>query len=187
MPGYFNHFPLVEYSGFKLKDITKRADVSETILGLPYVYMPYTIKDNERAEDVAYYYYDDPELVWLVNLSNKIIDPYYEWPLNSQEFDKVLIERYSDKSGLTGFDVLTWSLNTTITENIVHAVSTEDSAISINTFTYLNLSPQDQIFWSPLRVYDYETELNESKRIIYLVNKIYAKQAEKELRSLFNG
>ena len=187
MPGYFNHFPIIEYSGFKLRDITKRADVSETILGLPYVYMPYTIKDNERAEDVAYYYYDDPEFVWLVNLSNKIVDPYYEWPLNSKEFDNVLIERYSEKSGLTGFDVLTWALNTTITENIVHAVATTDPNLKINSFTYLNLTDLDQINWKPIRVYDYETDLNESKRIIYLVNKIYKNQAQKELRKLFNG
>jgi hypothetical protein len=38
--------------------------------------------------------------------------------------------------------------------------------------------------WIPLRIYDYERQLNENKREIKLVDVRYAGQIEKELRKL---
>lgn len=41
--------------------------------------------------------------------------------------------------------------------------------------------------WIPLRVYDYEFQLNENKREIRLVDLRYAAQIEKELRKLMKA
>jgi hypothetical protein len=147
--------------------------------------MPYTIKGDDRPEDIAYYYYGDPQHVWLVNLSNKIINPYYDWPISSYDFDNMVINKYAEQSGFTGTNVLTWALNTTITDNIVHAVNVQDPNVKISTYTYLNLIDSSQ--WTPIRVYDFENDLNESKRIIYLVNKVYLSQAESELKKVLNA
>jgi hypothetical protein len=38
--------------------------------------------------------------------------------------------------------------------------------------------------WTPIRVYDYENELNENKRNIYLIDKQYLPIVEKDLKRL---
>jgi len=38
--------------------------------------------------------------------------------------------------------------------------------------------------WKPVRVYDFERELNENKKEIFLVDRDYYKQIEKEFRKL---
>lgn len=38
--------------------------------------------------------------------------------------------------------------------------------------------------WQPVRVYDFESELNENKKEIFLVDRDYYKQIDKEFRKL---
>ena len=75
---YFSNFPTTIYNGVEALDITRRAKISKIVKDSALAYMSYTIPDGDRPEDVAYYYYDDPSLAWLVLMSNDIIDPYPE-------------------------------------------------------------------------------------------------------------
>ncbi len=177
---YFDAFAKVKYKGFIVPNLVKRAALtdSEIIFNNPYVLYPYTVKDDERPEDVAYFYYGDPEMVWLVYYANKIVDPYYEWPLNNENLNKKIISEYKHKTLET--DILAWSMNTTINDNILYYIS--DNGIKINPLTYSNISNQND--YRPVRIYEYEFEQNEKKRNILLINKIYANQAETELRDI---
>ena len=71
--------------------------------------MPFTIKEGERAEDIADYYYGSVDYTWLVYLSNNILDPYHEWPMAEAEFNQYLIEKYSEESGRVGEEVVDWT------------------------------------------------------------------------------
>ena len=45
----------------------------------------------------------------------------------------------------------------------------------------------DTAGWSPVYLYDYETELNDAKRSIKLLNRIYVPQLTRELKKIFNN
>lgn len=118
---YFDKFPTTSYNNVLVRDITRRVNFLRQTVENPYVFLPYTIKDGERAEDIAYHYYGDPNYVWLVYLSNNIIDPYHEWPMDSETFNQYIIDKYQPLSnGRKGNDVLAWAQDTTREDNIIY-------------------------------------------------------------------
>jgi hypothetical protein len=91
---YFEKFPIITYSNTQAIDITRRTAILEKIQSNPYVFYPYEISSEERADQFSYRYYQDPYYSWLVYMSNKIVDPYYEWYLNEDQFDSFITKKY---------------------------------------------------------------------------------------------
>lgn len=119
---YFNKLPEIRYNNVLVRDITRRVNFLKQSVENPYVFLPYTIQEGERAEDVAYYYYGDANYAWLVYLANNIIDPYHQWPMDEETFHNYLIDKYAEKSGRTGWDVIAWAQDETdrFGDNIVY-------------------------------------------------------------------
>lgn len=120
MSRYFTHFKKIEYQGKQVRDITNRSKIRDDLLADPFIYLPYTIADGEKPETVAQLYYGSVDDTWLVLLANNITDPYYDWPLSDEEFDQYFIDKYSEFSGRTGFDVIRWGQNLNARDNIVY-------------------------------------------------------------------
>lgn len=119
---YFENFPTIEYNGRRVKDITRRSAFLTAVQNNPYVYYPYTVSSNERAEDVARLYYGSVDFVWLVYLANNIMDPYHEWPMNENTFNDYLVDKYAEQSQQVGEDVLDWIRDPARDENIIYYV-----------------------------------------------------------------
>lgn len=191
MSRYFQYFPQVTHTSEKLTDITKRAKFYEKIQSDPYVFLPYTIEEGLRADQVAYYYYGDANLVWLVYLANNIIDPYYDWPLTSEELYDMIAKKYESQAGTKGLDVAKWASDTNITDNILYYYSVDDSELRISKDSYALSVSLDASFeadkWLAYRYFDYELEKNENRRIIQLVDNRFTAKIEKEFKSIMNG
>ena len=97
MSNFFVNFPKVSYKGTTAVDLTRRFKVIDTIRNNPYVMLPYTIKDVETPEDVAYKYYGDERLSWIVLIANTIIDPSTQWPMNIYQLEKHIATKYVDR------------------------------------------------------------------------------------------
>jgi len=91
---YFETFPVITYSNNQVVDITKRVALLDKVSDNPYVFYPYEISDNERADQLSARYYDDQYKSWMFYITNKIVDPYYEWYLNQNEFVDFIISKY---------------------------------------------------------------------------------------------
>lgn len=184
---YFDKFPKVTYGKNRLTDITRRLIPHDSIFYKPFIYMPYTVKNDEKIEEVAYYYYGDPEASWLITIANSIINPYYEWVLSADQFDKMLIEKYRVQSGLTdGYAILAWTMNTSSQDNIDHYYLKDNPSIKITKTGYQQLTLAEKNDWQVKRIWDEEFDQNESKRVIQLINKAYYNQAIVELQRLVN-
>ena len=109
MAKYFENFPKVMYEGKEIRDITRRNQFIKNVSTNPLVYLPYTVKEGEKAEDIANWYYGSTDYTWLVYLSNNIVDPYHQWPKSTQEFNDYLIDKYTEESGKIGNEVLEWA------------------------------------------------------------------------------
>jgi hypothetical protein len=119
MSNYFSKFPIIKYDNIFVRDLTKRTKFIEKNFSNPYIFLPYTVKEDEKPEDIAYYYYGSTDETWLVLLANNIIDPYHEWPLNEEQFNKYLIQKYENISGRTGYGVVDWTSNEMNDDNIL--------------------------------------------------------------------
>jgi hypothetical protein len=121
MTKYFENFPTVEYQGRIVKDITRRNNFLRSVTNNPYLFLPYTVSEGERPEDVARFYYGSVDYVWLVYLANNIVDPYHSWPMDEFTFNNYIITKYQEESGLTGDDVVAWTQSDN-DENIIYYV-----------------------------------------------------------------
>lgn len=109
MARYFENFPTITYEGQLVRDITRRNQFTKLVSTNPLLYLPYTVKEGQRPEDIANFYYGSTDYTWLVYISNNIIDPYHQWPMSETDFNAYLIEKYGDQSGKVGEDVLDWT------------------------------------------------------------------------------
>jgi hypothetical protein len=130
MSRYFTNYPIIEYQGKRVRDITRRSKIIDDLLGDPFVFLPFTVRDGERPETIAQLYYGSVDDTWLVLLANNMADPYYDWPMSDEEFDQYFIDKYSELSGRTGYDVIRWGQNETISDNIVYYYKEVDKSIS---------------------------------------------------------
>ena len=136
---YFKHFPTTTYNNVPVADITRRFDLDKITKDGVLDYMSYTVQEGERPEDVAYFYYDDPAMAWLVLFANNIIDPYTDWPKGEDSLERYIIAQYASKSGTTGREVIDWAKNETIASNIITYQSQYDDEVQINRASFVNL------------------------------------------------
>ena len=97
---YFSKFPLMTYDmknngNFKLlPDILRRVKQRNSIKSGQFVFDNYDVRDGEKPEDVAYKWFGDAELHWVILMTNNITDRYYGWPLNFAQFAEFLTDKY---------------------------------------------------------------------------------------------
>ena len=135
------------------------------------LYQPLVIEDGERADTIAYDYYNDSELYWLVYMANSIVDPYYDWPMNQAEFKSYIIKKYG-RVDLAMQKILFWS-----NPDFDYYMTNESKA--------LLPSSEIQGWIEPVYAYTYENELNENKRNIHLIDKIFVPQIISEMNKIY--
>jgi hypothetical protein len=91
---YFEKFPTITYNGHQVVDITKRVGILNTIYSNPYLYYQYDVNSGERADIISNRYYNDQFMSWILYMSNKIVDPYYDWYIDTDTFNNFLAMKY---------------------------------------------------------------------------------------------
>lgn len=94
MPKYFRYFPTVTHNNFRVTDITRRTRFFEKFQNTPYVFLPYTITEEDRAEDVSDLYYGSVDYVWTIYVANVIIDPQFDWPMTQRDLNAHIEDKY---------------------------------------------------------------------------------------------
>ena len=91
---YFEQFPKIVYSNTEIVDITKRTSILNRVSRNPYVFYPYELSTYERPDQFSFRYYQDEYASWILYLTNKVLDPYYEWYLQPDEFLSLVEMKY---------------------------------------------------------------------------------------------
>ena len=77
-----------------LPHILRRVKLRSGIRSGAFLFDNYDVFDGERPEDVAFKEYGDPELHWIILMTNNITDRYYQWPLTQPQFQEYLKDKY---------------------------------------------------------------------------------------------
>jgi hypothetical protein len=94
MERYFEKFQTVQYANTVARNITQRAVFLTSVYNNPVFYYPYDIADGERPDMIADRYYSDQYMAWVINLANKVIDPYHDWYLDQSTFNDFIVKKY---------------------------------------------------------------------------------------------
>ena len=107
---YFQKFPYTLYSldngqsGQVIQNIFLRSKILESVKTNFSLYDEYDVKDGDTPEIVAYKFYGDSNLHWVVLHMNEILDPRFDWPLDSQRFQDYLNSKYSDVNDIDHYE-----------------------------------------------------------------------------------
>ncbi len=284
---YFSKIGTTPYNDSIVNNIITSIRFKDAVNKQEVIYYPYTIVEGERPDTIAFNYYGDERYAWLVLLVNNIIDPYYQWPLSTNEFYDYIVDKYgtvadaqeqvafyrtnwySDDSMLTpaGYNALTTALKkywqpvvgyngaigsyvrkqddlvldtnktvlitlnsttglsigekviqktsgtitatgyiraiteTSITINhvtgafavtsgsvgsLTNTTSTVSKSVSATTTVYNGIPTAEAAYWEQVTQYDYENELNESRKIIKLLDRQYLDTVEDQMIELLS-
>ena len=111
MSSYFRQVPNFEYVSrdvdqrqiseyAPVKNLFRRGKLREDIFGNLSFFTKYSIIGDERPDNVAFKFYGDENLDWVVLISNNILNIQTEWPLEQNTFDNILLEKYGSFENL---------------------------------------------------------------------------------------
>ena len=187
MAFYFRPFPKIEYDIKKnklpllLTNVTARYKIRDVLKSKVAIYYDYIVKDGDRPDLIAYKYYDDETLDWLIYLVNDIIDPYYDWPLKQDAFEKYMRSLYGSTSVARATvyeyrkilnDQSVLFDGTIIPERYV--------VVDLNTYNGLATDARREV-----DAYEYYEELNNKKRQIKILDKRFATSIKSEVELIF--
>ena len=169
-----------------------RCSIIPEILKNPLVYYDYDVQDGDTPEIVAYKYYGNSYRYWVVLFANQITDPQWDWPIESNSFNDFIANKYQNfnpyntvhhyEKNITQYDATT---QTTTTNNIIIDEDTYNSLNpSVNTYNLVTGRATITITKSAVSYYEYELNLNESKRTIKILNATYVDQLEAQFQEL---
>ena len=162
---YFSRFPLLAYDmtgteKYKLvPDILRRVKLRSTVKSGAMLFDKYDVKAGEKPEDVAYKWFGDAELHWVILMTNNITDRYYDWPLTQPEFDRFLTDKYG-----AGNEDATHHYEIT-------QASGRTSGQGPDDYSYLVECNSDESGASTISNREYEERIQDKKRQIQLLNK----------------
>ena len=165
----------------EVKNIFRRFKLRDDIASDFAAFEQYNIKGDERPDQVADLFYDDPTLDWVILTTNNIIDQKYSWPMSDHELYEYAYKKY-------GEDLL--AIKHYETYEIVDSSDTErvvlDGGLIVDgnfTFKFYNPTTQsyselsNEFVARPITNWEYETTLNDERRSIVILRRVYLDRA----------
>ena len=124
-----------------LPDILRRVKQRNAIASGQFIFDTYDVKNGEKPEDIAYKWFGDAQLHWVILMTNNITDRYYQWPMNDAQFEEFIADKYSNPDAVHHYEVTKDSGRTTGQgpndySYLVEVNSDTDNAISISNRQY---------------------------------------------------
>ena len=103
---YFKKLPNLNYPSLQndrksvydyqiVKNLFKRAVMRDDVYGSLVNFEKYSVQGDERPDQVAYDFYGDSALDWVILTTNNIVHVRDEWPMGSQDFLTYLNQKYT--------------------------------------------------------------------------------------------
>ena len=168
-----------------MKNIFKKGKLREDIFQDISVFTKYKIIGEDRPDNVAFKFYGDANLDWLVLTSNNIINVYEEWPMTQFNFENYLLEKYVTYEKINEVHHHeTTEVKNTLGAIIVPAGLQVDSDFSISFFddeigTMTTVTPVISV-----TNYEYEDNLQTDRRNIFLVKPRFVNVIKDDLEEM---
>lgn len=195
---YFRYVPDLLYKSLqqsgssfdtaRVKNLFRRGKIREDIFNTVIYFDKYSIKGDDRPDNVAFEIYGNSEYDWVVLLSNNIINIRDEWPLDDISFEKYISAKYTDEQRFEVHHYETKEIkdseNRLIRESgmIVSVDSYDDYSFSY--FNGVEIVTETNTSLVPVTNYTYEVDLNEKKRSIFLLKPQFLATVTQDLKNI---
>ena len=198
-----------------MTNIMARSKILDNLQDNALLFYTYNIQEGDTPEIIAHKYYEDPYRYWIVLYVNKLMDPLWDWPMNYQTFNDYLVAKYDAEYKLAVQAETTTATSTygyvqstvyryekiiTTTDLYSNKVTVKKNSINFDDYYALTESTvtykipsvlgETQVTVSISKnivyIYDYENDLNESRREIKLLNKIFVGNIEEQFKQLMS-
>lgn len=188
---YFRELPDLEYQSpitdkisstdyVRVKNIFRRVKLRDDLGKNVVIFNKYQIEEGERPEIVAEKLYDKADLDWVVLICAGITNVRNQWPLSSRDIYRFAEAKYGNELNATRF-YETVEVKDSNNRLILPAGKVVDGG-----FTIPNPNDITQTLNPVVGVsnYEYETRLNDEKRSINTLKKIYLQTFLNDIRKL---
>lgn len=198
---YFQQLPKIQYTDFKGSNLTftnllVRVNLIPALLKNPLLFYQYDIQESDTPEILADKYYGTVDDFWIVMLSNQLLDPQWDWPLSYANFQLYIADKYGSAANAMS-NTYQYTMTTTTTDQLYGSINSITTVIDANYYasiipsSYSSTLPSGDVVTvsttkQAVSAYDYEMQLNESKRSIRLINKQYAPLVKTQLQQLLS-
>ena len=179
---YFRQLPDLDYPSLRndrtsafdfeiVKNLFKRAVMRQDVINDVVNFTKYSVRDDERPDQIAYDFYRDAGLDWVILTTNNIIHVRDEWPMGNQDFLTYLNGKYTSEelSNIHHYEtkLITDSRERTIQKAGLYVPSD-------HSITYVDngvVKTESQI--KQVTFLEHETNLNDDKRQINILKPEY--------------
>ena len=211
---YFRELPDILYQSnllhkvssqeyIRIKNIFRRVKIQDWIQDNVQFFNKYTIRDGERPDTMAERLYGTSERDWIIILTAGITNIRNDWPLSNYDLYRYVEAKYgTDLNAVHHYETIEVRDNKgrlilpagqRVDQNFTIPTPYDASATNF----YVGVRPQtDNISYKSVNSdinpvtgvsnYEYETQLNESKRRIEVMKPIYLQQFLNDMRELMN-
>ena len=168
---YFENFPVIPYDSvgkcdFKfVTNLLRRVGLRTKVKNNVLLFDTYDIRSGQTPEEIADKLYDDPELHWVILMVNDITDRYHQWPLNENQFQAYINDKYDNIDAVHHYETTETSGDTTLKIDVGTVNTDYPSATAITN-------------------YEYEVAREDEKRQIRLLDPRYIDQFIEEFERL---
>ena len=183
---YFRNIPDFEYvnrtkdgqfiSNYtQVKNFFKKGRIREDLFQDLTVFEKYSVKGDDRPDNVAFEIYDDPTLDWVVLTSNNITNVQNEWPLSQKAFEDYIIDKYKTDEKLN--EIHHYESNEIKDTNGVIIFPKGVRVSAAQSVSYFEPLSEESVTVNPISRavtnFEYEQKVNDDKRRIFLIKPIY--------------
>jgi len=195
MSNYFSQIPDFDYVSrlpdakisdyITVKNLFKRGKLREDIFQDVSIFTKYQIKGDDRPDNVAYDFYGDSTLDWLVLTCNNIINMYSEWPMTQFNFENYLLEKYQTYDNINAaHHYETTQVTNTLGAVIVPAGLEVDANFSVSFFDDQIEGMTTKYPVSTITNYQYEEKIQTERRNIFLLESRYLNIVKDDLQEM---
>ena len=154
-----------------VKNIFKRAVIRNDIFNEVTAFTKYSVEGDERPDQVAYKFYNDPSLDWVVLTTNNIVHVRDEWPMGSNDFLTYLNSKYTAQE-LTNIHHYETKLIRDSNGRLIQPIGLKVPADHSISFLD-NGSLRTETSLTSFSFLEHETNLNDAKRQINILRSEY--------------
>ena len=183
---YFRNIPDFEYvnrtkdgqfiSNYtQVKNFFKKGRIREDLFQDLTVFEKYSVKGDDRPDNVANEIYGDPTLDWVVLTSNNITNVQNEWPLSQKGFEDYILDKYKTHEKLneihhyesnevkdsTGVIIFPKGVRVSAAQSVSYFEPLSEESVTVNPIS------------RAVTNFEHEQKVNDDKRRIFLIKPIY--------------
>lgn len=189
---YFNKFPDILYNFevngeikyYLVRDIALNVRIRKALVNNITTWDEYDIEDGETPEIISNNLYGVPYYHWVIMILNLRFDYIRDFPMSNAQLDEYVKEKYGEEEIYSQH----------ILNGNPHYVDPKGNVVTKLSEGRYNLLHPDGVsyeeysrYFTPVTNLDYEIAVNEKKRRIKVLNRVYLEQVVKDIERLINA